>query len=398
MENSIEKTPAVPPRILVVDDEPDLEHLVRQKFRRKIRNNELDFIFAHSGAEAVEKLRADGKIDLVLTDINMPEMDGLTLLGEISKLDTMVKSVVVSAYSDMENIRAAMNLGAFDFVTKPIDLTDLETTINKSINELRVLKEAIRSRDQLVAIQQELDVATEIQTSILPRVFPAFPDRSEFEVFARMLTAKEVGGDFYDFFLVDKNRIGFVIGDVSGKGVPAAILMAVSRTFLKSTAMTGIPPDACLQTINNAVAEDSTSGMFVTIFYAVIDTRSGTLEYCSAGHNPAYVLSANGGVRDLENVGGIPVGAMSDFEYKSKTVVLQPGDTVFLYTDGVTEAENPTGEQFGESRLEGSLKGPTDSNAETIIAKVIEDVRTFASGATQSDDITCLAFRYLGQR
>lgn len=396
---TVESKPTPPPvRILVVDDEPDLEHLVRQKFRRKIRSKEFNFVFANSGVEAIKKLKDDGEgeIDLVLTDINMPEMDGLTLLGEIGKIDKLLKAVVVSAYGDMENIRTAMNNGAFDFVTKPIDLADLETTINKCVSELRILKQAVKSHDQLVAIQKELNVATEIQTSILPRKFPPFPDRTEFEVFARMIPAREVGGDFYDFFLVDKNRIGFVIGDVSGKGVPAAMLMAVSRTLLKSTAMRGIPTDACMQSINDALAEDTAEDMFVTVFYGVLDTRSGTLEYCSAGHNPPYVLSGDGGVKQLDNIGGLFVGSMPEIEYQSKTVTLQPGETVFIYTDGVTEAESTSEAQFEEERLEASLKGLADASVEKIVARVVDDVKAFASGATQSDDITCLALRYLG--
>jgi sigma-B regulation protein RsbU (phosphoserine phosphatase) len=389
---------ASPVKILVVDDEPDLEHLIRQKFRRKIRSKEFDFVFANSGVEAIEKLKGDGEIDLVLTDINMPEMDGLTLLGEIGKFDQLLKSVVVSAYGDMDNIRAAMNLGAFDFVTKPIDLTDLETTINQSLGELRILKDAIRSRNELVAIQRELDVATDIQTSILPRKFPPFPDRKEIEIFARMIPAKEVGGDFYDFFLVDDDRLGFVIGDVSGKGVPAAIMMAVSRTLLRSTAAEGVAPSACCRVVNELLTADSPSDLFVTAFYGILDMRDGTLEYCSAGHNPPYFLSADGRVTRGDNSGGIFLGAMPNMDFESGKMILQPGDAIVVYTDGVTEAQNTQDELFDDARLEESLGGVVRESADSIVDKLIGRVKEFAGTAPQSDDITCLVLRYLGQQ
>ena len=337
----------MPSRILVVDDEPDLEHLVQQKFRKKIKERECEFVFAHNGVDALDKLNSDGKIELILTDINMPEMDGLTLLTELAKLSSIFKSVVVSAYGDMENIRTAMNRGAYDFVTKPIDLDDLETTINKAINELNVLKAAIESRDKLTSIEFELKIATEIQTSIIPQIFPAFPDRPEFEIFAKMIPAKEVGGDFYDFFAIDKSRIGVVIGDVSGKGVPAAMLMAISRTLLKATALKGISPDICLSEINNIIAEESLSTMFVSLFYGILDTRNGNFEYCNAGHNLPYKMSNNGDIKQIDNVGGLFIGAFIDTEYEPQTITLQPNDTLFLYTDGVTEAMDANDNELG---------------------------------------------------
>ncbi len=380
-------------RILVVDDEPDLEHLIRQKFRRQIRSQEFEFLFAINGVDALDKLRDNPDIDLVLTDINMPEMDGLTLLTRLGELELNLKPVIVSAYGDMQNIRTAMNRGAFDFVTKPIDLQDLEVTIDKSLKEILVLKQALEAHDHLIAIEQELNIATTIQTSILPQTFPPYPDRKEFDIFARMVTAKEVGGDFYDFFPIGKHRLGFTIGDVSGKGVPAAMLMAVSRTLLKATALKGIPPDECLQEINNILAVESLSTMFVTIFYGVLDVRNGALEYCNGGHNPPYLVSTNG-ITQLDNIGGLFVGALQNIEYESKMMTLQPGDTLFLYTDGVTEAEDMNEDEFQTDRLEACLR---DLNGEALPAmteRVFDAVRKFSDGMQQSDDITILTVRY----
>ena len=257
----------MPEKILVVDDEPDLESLVRQRFRRKIREGEYEFVFASNGLEALARLLEHNDIGVILSDINMPEMDGLTLLAKLNELkNPALRTVIVSAYGDMDNIRTAMNRGAFDFVTKPVDFTDLEATIEKTISELEITRNAIKEHDKLLSIQYDLDTARSIQLAILPKIFPPFPEHKEFEIFASMEPAKEVGGDFYDFFLLDKERIGFVIADVSGKGVPAAIFMAVSRTLIRATALKGIPPEECLEYANNLLCRDSVSSMFVTVF------------------------------------------------------------------------------------------------------------------------------------
>jgi sigma-B regulation protein RsbU (phosphoserine phosphatase) len=385
----------MPSRILVVDDEADLEQLVRQKFRRHIRDNEFEFFFAHSGVEALDTLAREAGIDVVLTDINMPEMDGLTLLSRLASHEGVLKSVVVSAYGDMENIRTAMNRGAFDFVTKPIDLQDFETTILKALREADSIKNAMRTREELVAIQRELNVATEIQLSMLPQVFPAFPERTEIDVHARMIAAKEVGGDFYDFFAIDHSRVGFVIGDVSGKGVPAALLMAIVRTLIRGSALEGGTPHECLAAVNNTISSDVVPGMFITVFYGVLDTKTGALEYCCAGHFAPYVIS-HGGVRALESVGGLVVGAVADWTYHSAKAQLSPGDLLFQFTDGVTEAKDVGENEFGEQRLEACLAGANSDRAEEIVDRVVGTVQEFSSGAPQADDITCLAVRYIG--
>jgi len=386
----------MPPRILVVDDEPDLEQLILQKFRKQIREKSLDFCFAKNGAEALHQLEEDETIDLIMTDINMPEMDGLTLLTKIKEMENpLLRSIIVSAYGDLQNIRTAMNRGAFDFIIKPIDLNDLEITMNKSLNDLQILKEAIRSRDQLTAIKRELNIATEIQTSILPKTFPAFPDRKEFDIFAKMIPAREVGGDLYDFFLIDKYRLGVIVGDVSGKGIPAAMFMAVSKTLLKANAIKGISSDTCLGIVNEILVDESLPTVFVTVFYGILDTRSGAFEYCNGGHNPPYLITKTGEVKQLENRGGILLGGVKNVEFESNIIMLQPGDTLFLYTDGVTEAMNPAEEMFTEARLVSALQKDSSLALEEITNHVFTEVQAFAAGAQQSDDITCLAVRYL---
>ena len=186
-----------PYKILVVDDEPDVEPLVLQRMRRQIRAGKYSFVFAQNGVEALARLRNESDIDMVLSDINMPQMDGLTLLEQISKLDPELRAVIISAYGDMKNIRTAMNRGAFDFVTKPIDFEDLEVTIERTLANIVQWREALASRDKLVAIQNELDVASEMQQSILP---VHFPSGRSYQVYANMDPARSVGGDFLTLF------------------------------------------------------------------------------------------------------------------------------------------------------------------------------------------------------
>ena len=198
-------------RILVVDDEPDLEPLMLQRMRRDIRSGRYKFVFAQNGVEALEKLRQENDIDMVLSDINMPQMDGLTLLEQIPKVDPNIRSVIISAYGDMKNIRAAMNRGAFDFVTKPVDFEDLQVTIDRTLRNMAEWREALQSRDRLVALQNELDVARGMQQSILPTRFPKDPS---YAVYGKMQPARNVGGDFFDGMYLNDGRVGLAVADV----------------------------------------------------------------------------------------------------------------------------------------------------------------------------------------
>jgi sigma-B regulation protein RsbU (phosphoserine phosphatase) len=202
----------MPYRILVVDDEPDLEDLIRQRFRKRIRADELTFLFAANGEEALARIEADSNLDVVLTDINMPVMDGLALLAKLQEAHPLLRSVIVSAYGDMANIRTALNRGAFDFVTKPIDFQDLEITLDKAIADALMRKQAASDRDRLLGIHRELELARSIQESLIPRNFPRDP---RFEIYGSMTPATQVGGDLFDFFLLDPAIawLGFVAVD-----------------------------------------------------------------------------------------------------------------------------------------------------------------------------------------
>ncbi len=377
-------------KILVVDDEPDIEHLVVQRMRREIRRGNYAFVFAHNGIEALEELRKDDSIDMVVSDINMPVMDGLTLLEQIPKVDPNIKSVIVSAYGDMKNIRTAMNRGAFDFVTKPIDFEDLRVTIDRTLDHLEMLREALASRDKLVAIQHELGVANKMQQSILPTVFPA---TDEFNLFASMTPARDVGGDFYDFLHLPEGKIGMAIADVSDKGVPAALFMMSSRTLIKGAAIGRKDPKEVLAEVNDLLEQDNSNAMFVTVLYAVYDPSTGELTYSSGGHDPPIILRADGSTEVLPNTKGIALGIAPGFTFHQNTVKLEPGDRVATFTDGVTEAINAYEEQFGLNRITEALANLEPGNARHMTDTLLQAVEEFVSGAPQSDDITCLCFR-----
>ena len=387
----------MPVKILSVDDEMDLELLLTQYFRRKIRKGEYEFHFAHNGLEALTMLLKEKDFDIILSDINMPEMDGLTLLTKINEMQNpALKCIMVSAYGDMGNIRQAMNNGAFDFATKPIDLDDLSLTIEKAIEHIAYIKTMQEEHTQLESIKGDLAVAREIQQAILPRIFPPFPEEAaNMDIAASMNAAKDVGGDFYDFFRIDADHIGFVIADVSGKGVPAAIYMAVCRTLIRATGIRGVSPSECITYSNSLLAKESVNAMFVTAFYGIYDIRTGEVKYANAGHNPPYLMKADGSVKVLPLSHDFVAGVIDDFQYTEETTLLEKGDTLLLFTDGVTEATSPTYEEYGEQRLEQRLSQLTQVGCQQIIDAIKADVKAFAGEAEQSDDITLLALKRL---
>ncbi|CAK7073098.1 MAG: Regulator of RpoS [Bacteroides fragilis] len=383
-------------KILSVDDELDLEVLLTQYFRRQIRKGEYEFAFAHNGLEALQKLLETPDFDIILSDINMPEMDGLTLLAKVNELkNPAMKCIMVSAYGDMDNIRSAMNKGAFDFATKPIDLDDLSRTIEKAIEQVRYIRESQQEHNQLESIKNDLAIAGEIQQTILPRSFPPFPELTEVvDIYASMTPAKDVGGDFYDFFQIDDERIGLVIADVSGKGVPASLFMAVSRTLLRATALRGVSSAECLTYANKLLCKESLDSMFVTVFYGIYHYKIGMMDYTNAGHNPPYLLRGGRTVECLPVASNFVVGVFDDIEFESNTLTFGIGDTLLLYTDGVTEAFNDKREQFSESNLQDILASMHESSsAKEVVTSVLQSVKTFSGDYPQSDDITLLSLQ-----
>ena len=270
-------------------------------------------------------------------------------------------------------------------------------TVMANIAAIRIEQARLAEVEQAEKVRaKELEHAALIQRSILPGVFPPFPHRLDFEVHAAMIPAGEIGGDFFDFFLLDPTRLAFVVGDVSGKGVPAALLMAVTRTLLRATSQHISAPGECLSYMNATLVEQNVSGMFVTLFYGVLNTDTGEIQFANAGHNPPYLLPAGGGFRALRDKSGPMLGIFEGLEYRTLTCRLGRGEGIVLYTDGVTEAMNKDGKFFEEQGLERFLAGHAAEAAEPLALKLHEEVRQFSKGRPQSDDVTALALRYLG--
>lgn len=276
----------------------------------------------------------------------------------------------------------------------------LSQSFNKMTRDLKLyihkLKETTAAKEK---IESELEIAKRIQTSMLPRIFPPFPDRKEFDIFASMEPAREVGGDYYDFFLIDENRLCFLIADVSGKGVPASLFMVIAKTLMKNEALRGIPAEEVLFNVNNMLGEDNDECLFVTVFICILDVTTGEVEYSNGGHNPPLICRKDEDEYEylaLEKnfvLGGIP-----EFNFKRENLKLGSGDILYLYTDGVTEAMDKDNKQYSEPRLKKVLSEiKRDKRDVYNIEKIVkEDIKEFVGGAEQSDDITMIVIKYNG--
>jgi serine phosphatase RsbU (regulator of sigma subunit) len=286
------------------------------------------------------------------------------------------------------------NLNEVVNVCANYEFQSLSNGINTMVEALKIAIKDASSR-----IDSELAFAKAIQLSALPSNFPAFPDRLEFDVFAGMYTAKEVGGDFYDFFIVNEEKLGCVIADVSGKGIPAALFMMVSKSLIKNYAIAGLSVSEILSKANNALCENNDANMFVTVFIGILDLKSGKLSYANAGHNPPLIQKKQGSFEWLSVKPCFVLAGMEDVVYVEQEIVLAPGDRLFLYTDGVTEAMNKSDQLYSDGRLQKLLNGmPPHIDLTEMLANIKADVDYFADGAEQADDITMLALEYRGPR
>jgi sigma-B regulation protein RsbU (phosphoserine phosphatase) len=243
-------------------------------------------------------------------------------------------------------------------------------------------------------IGAELNVATQIQADMLPRIFPPFPERGEFDIYAIMNPAKEVGGDFYDFFLVDDDHLAVVIADVSGKGVPAALFMVIAKTLIKNHAQNKESPASVFTNTNSQLCEGNDAGLFVTSWMAVLTISTGELSYVNAGHNPPLLKRKNGQYEWLKSRPGFVLAGMEGVRYKEGSITLEDGDRLFLYTDGVTEATDLNKELFGEERLQNALNEKGDAPIRDVLLHVREQIDVFVGEAEQFDDITMLGIEY----
>jgi phosphoserine phosphatase RsbU/P len=256
----------------------------------------------------------------------------------------------------------------------------------------------LRERDKAAAEQSEWDFAADLQTSGLPNDFPPYPDRRDFDIYAGMVTCKEVGGDLYDFFLLAPDRLAFVVADAAGKGLPAAIFITLTRTLLRAAAARIAAPGECLRIVNAMLCLDNSMLMFTTAFFGVLDTSSGEVSYANAGHNPPYVVRAGGAVELVPSQGTMALGILEDGTYRTGSVRLAAGESIVCFSDGVTEALEASGELYGENRLVATLATKTGAPPMEIAAEIVGDVDRFIGTAPMADDITVLVVSYYGDK
>lgn len=271
-------------------------------------------------------------------------------------------------------------------------LSDAVRTMEKQINDYIDHLTAITAEKERIGA--ELNVATQIQADMLPSIFPAFPERRDLDIYASMNPAKEVGGDFYDFFLINENKLAIVMADVSGKGVPAALFMVIAKTLIKNQAMMDLPPEVVLEHVNNQLCEGNQENFFVTAWLGIVDMNTGVMDYANAGHNPPILIHPDGSMEWMKNISGLVLAAMEGLPYTPHRQQLQHGDRIYLYTDGVTEAINKNEEAFGEKRLQEALERMQGNAVCESISGVRMSLNQFVGEVDQFDDITMLEFEY----
>ena len=385
-------------KILVVDDEP-----INIDVLTGLLKKDYKLIVAKNGERAL-KAAHSGNPDLILLDIMMPGMDGYEVCRCL-KADEATRDIPVifiTAMNQTDDEALGFEFGAADYITKPVSPPILrarvktQLALTQSRKQLQAAFAIIKTQKD--RMEAELNVGRDIQMSMMPQDFPRGPGCESISLHACLEAARELGGDFYDFFFVDESRLCFCVGDVSGKGVPAALFMAVSRTLIRSAAESSQSTAAILTQVNDTLSTDNEGCMFVTLFVAICDIHSGAVTYTNAGHNPPYLIGENGSTVRLDNRHGPVAGAMNGISYREDVVVLKPGDTLLMFTDGVTEATNTSGELFSEARLVGLLGQSALQEVEPLLATILSSVHAFEGDAEQADDITVLALRFHGEQ
>jgi sigma-B regulation protein RsbU (phosphoserine phosphatase) len=383
------------PVVLAVDDTPENLDVVKG-----ILASDYTVRAAINGQMAL-KIVEKAPPDLILLDIMMPGMSGYEVCEKL-KANPATRDIPVIFLTAMEQTTdeaKGFELGAADYITKPVNPPILEARVKthlalkQSMDELQSAYAVIKQQKD--RMQEELNVGHTIQMSMLPQELPAFPDHEEFDLHALLKPAREVGGDFYDYFLVDEDHICLVVGDVSGKGVPAALFMAVTQTMIQMATAGDASPASIVTRVNDALSADNPTSMFVTLFLAIVDIRTGHFRYCNAGHNPPFIVRRDGSLTSLDQRHGPVLGAVEGLAYGEDKTAMAPEDSLFIYSDGITEAMDADGNLYGDSRLETILRKSYPTPAENLTGAALKSVEDFATGAEQADDITILAYRSL---
>ncbi|MGQ0524353.1 MAG: SpoIIE family protein phosphatase [Betaproteobacteria bacterium] len=382
--------------ILVVDDNDNNREMLS---RRLAREGHANVVAVADGREAL-KLLAAQSFDLVLLDVMMPGIDGYqvlaTLKGHARHRDIPV--IMISAVDELESAIRCIELGAEDYLPKPFNPTLLRARVGASLEKKRLRDAVMRHVERM---EHELDTARAIQLSMVPTDFPVWTAERPLEVYATLRPAYEVGGDLYDFFWVTPQRMCLIVADVSNKGAPAALFMARAKAVLRLLA-TELAPAASddifaaelVARANEELCKDNPHAMFATLVVCVVDALTGEVRWCTAGHDPPYLVAAAGTVTRLAGGCNMPAGIDPAFDREVQQAQMTQGGTLFAFTDGITEAMNERKEMFGSSRLEATLVAHAGRTPKDVVSGVIREVSAFAGGIDPSDDITMLACRW----
>lgn len=380
-------------RILVVDDIEDNRQLLIRRLRREGFD---DIVTASDGAEALEHI-ARQPFDLVLLDVMMPNVDGYQVLERLRAAEKLheLPVIVISALNEIDSVVRCIQLGAVDYLPKPFNATLLRARVGACL-EQKKLRDQVRAH--LTRLEQELAAARALQMSMVPADFPAPSAERPVEIFAVMEPAREVGGDLYDYFFTADGRLAFLVGDVSGKGIPAAMFMARTLNLLRVMCSfllrdgAAAAPGEIVGRVNRELCVGNTTMTFVTLFFGILDPKSGALAFANAGHDPPFCI-ANGAAVPLAGAQGLALGIDESWTYESATATLAPGETLCIYTDGITETNDPAGVLFGKQRLATLVAGQDGAALATLVGNAVAAVKAFAQDAPQADDITALALR-----
>ncbi len=385
------------PALLVVDDNDDNRYTLT---RRLTREGYTDLTTATNGREALDLLQSK-RFDLILLDIMMPGMNGYEVLERMKAAGAELRDIpviMISALSEIESVVRCIELGAEDYLPKPFNPTLLRARVGASLEKKRLRDEVKAS---LARLGQEMDAARKLQLGMLPLVFPACTPTQPVEIHALMEPAREVGGDLYDFFYASDQLFCFLVGDVSGKGAAAAMFMARTRSLVRMAvqlyrkiAGDQITPVHAAEAVNRELCQDNRDRMFVTLFLGMLDTKTGVLTYVNAGHLAPCVLHVSGAIESVNDKPAMPLGIRAGTAYQGRTLTLLPGDTVFVISDGVTEAMNAADEFYGNERLQADLCAAAALGPQEMVRAIKAKVDGFTAEAPQSDDVTMLALRW----
>lgn len=367
-------------RILVVDDEPDMKSLFEQIFREEIKKGKYELLFAFDGEQALNLVQSK-QVDIVCSDINMPRLNGLALLEKINRINPLIKTIMITAYGDMKNIRSSMNSGAFDFVTKPIDFEDLKKTLEKTRSFIDQYRETASFHHDLVSARVILD-------DILPS--EQLATRS-YRIRGKSIPARIVGGDFFDYYKLKTGDLAMVVADVCGKGFTAALFMYFARNLHRILSEDYLSPAQCLKALNEQISRLAKRNQFLTAAFAILNEEE--LFLASAGHCPVLVRRASGGdLEDYHSSGG-PIGAFKSEEYNNHVIKLDKGDLVVFYTDGIPEAVNSEKQRFGMDAFKQVVQEHGELPIEQIETRVWDTIESFSGKILQSDDMSLMLLR-----